>query len=56
MLEYGEESEPLEVLASTLPSIVDKPQLSSDENSVTITWQPPSNQGGGDVKVQSYSI
>ena len=56
MLEYGEESEPLEILASTLPSEVDKPRLSSDENSVKIAWWPPSNQGGGDVKVQSYSI
>ena len=56
MLEYGEESEPIEVLAATLPSTPGKPKVTLDAESVNIAWEAPSNPGGGDVEILSYSI
>ena len=57
VLEYGEQSEELSVLAGTLPSRIGKPSIKqTDNDDIEINWEAPDNEGGGPLKVIGYGI
>ena len=56
MVELGQYSEALVILAAIRPSQPERPQGSIIGMNLVITWKAPRKQGGGDIKVTSYTV